>query len=200
MSRHFSMVAPVIGVRTPMIESRTTESVTTPASASSVVGDPRTAEDVFIQAMTRALAHIHDIEEPAAFFTYAWCAVRSVALDSIRSRNERDSWRALRDTRDLEAAARGVTGSLVDRLVAHTPDPEAELIATERRRMVRREVDRLSEPGRTLVRLYFEAGCTLDQIAEATHMSRRSAIRKVGAARVLLAARLRGLELALDCG
>ena len=163
-----------------------------------MVGDPRTAEDVFIQAMTRALAHIHDVEDPGAFFVYARRAVCRAALDATRSRNERDSKRALQDTARMDAGVSGEFTTPVERLAGDTPPAEALLLAEERRQAVRREVDRLGEPGRTLVQLYYERGLNLDLIAEATGMSRRSAIRKVGAARVLLAARLRGLQGALD--
>jgi len=163
-----------------------------------MVRDPRTAEDVFIQAMTRSLRHVHDVDDPATFFIYARRAVCNVALDVMRSKHERDSKRALRDTMAMDAGSSGAVAPVVERLAHDSPSAEDQLIADERKGVVRREVDRLGEPGRTLVRLYYERGLNLDQIAEATGMSRRSAIRKVGAARVLLAVRLRELEGALD--
>lgn len=155
-----------------------------------MVGDPRTAEDVFIQAIARSLRKVGEIDDPGAFFAYSRRAVCSVALDVMASRGERDSRRALRDTSDLHASCPGVASPLVERLAGTEPNAEAALIADERSSTVRREVDRLAEPGRTLVRLYYGCGLSLEQAADATDMSRRSAIRKVGAARALLAARL----------
>ncbi len=164
------------------------------ATAIRMVRDVATAEDIFIQAMTRLLNRIHDVREPEAFAAYARRTLCTVALDVLRSRSVRDSRRALRDTAAMESAGPEGGGAVVDRLGADEPDAEAALIESERRQEVRDAVEGLSEPGRTMIRMFFERGMTYAQIAEATGTPRRTAMRRVGAARLLLAARLRGLD------
>lgn len=163
------------------------------AIARRIVGDPATAEDVFIQAVTKLLRKLGDLEEPAALKAYARRIVCTVALDVLQSKGERDSRRAMRDTQAMGSAVSGSHG-VVHRLSADEPDVEGRLIRTEGEARVRAELARIGEPSQTYLRLHYEEGLTFDQIAEVTGVSRRTVFRRVGEARVTLAARLKGLE------
>jgi len=161
------------------------------AAARRMVGDIATAEHVFIQAMTRLFERLDAAEEPAAVVAYARGIVCSISLDVLRSRSERDARKALRDTR----AVGGAEPSLViGQLDAGDTDVDIRIIREEVRTEVRTELERLTEPGRTLLRMHYEQGLTYDQLAEVSGLSRRTVLRRVGEARLLLAARLRGLE------
>lgn len=161
------------------------------AAARRLVGDVATAEDVFIQAMTRLFAGMHAVEEPAAIRSYARRIVCSIGLDVLRSRSERDSRRALKDTRALGGQD---PARVVGELDGGDTGADIRIIREEVREEVRDEVERIGEPGRTLLRMHYEQGLTFDQISEVSGLSRRTVLRRVGEARVVLAARLRGLE------
>ncbi len=161
-----------------------------------ILRDSASAEDAFMEAIEGLVAHIDDIEHPDRFLTYARRAARNAALDLYRTRNRRDSVRALRDTHVLEASRPPGTDPLLEGLPSAGGGPEAR-VATERRsRRIREAVDRLREPRRTAVLRYYFEGWTLEDVGAELGMSGAGAKRILGSARAALGARLRRLELA----
>ena len=159
-----------------------------------VLRDPIAAEDVFVDAMVRLLAVVSGFEEPQKFDAYARRTVRNAAVDTIRRRSDRDSLRSLRDTDRLARAQHKSPGGFVEGVAGSRPGPEQELLNGERRARVRAAMDSLREPGRTVVRLFYEEDRSYDQIAEQLDVSTATVKRQLAAARHVLAARLRGLE------
>lgn len=159
-----------------------------------ITGDAISAEDAYIEAVVKLLRHLPELESAHAFPTYARRTICTVALDLRARRNERDARQALRDTARMDAGAPSGAPAAVDRLSAGEPDAEQALIESERAERVRQEVARLKEPDRSIVRLFFEQSRTYDQISEMLAIPRRTVFRRAGAARLLLAARLKGLE------
>ena len=160
--------------------------------ANRILCDPIAAEDVFIESMTRLLPLVAGFGEPDRFGAYARRAVRNQAVDCLRSRSYRDARRALRDTDRLVHGESEVHP--VDRIPAAIQSPETQLLKEERRKMVHEAVEGLQEPRRTVVRLFYEADKTYTEIAEELGISDSSVKRHLGAARVVLAARLRKIE------
>jgi RNA polymerase sigma factor (sigma-70 family) len=166
--------------------------------ATRITGDPVLAEDAFIDAIVKLCRQIPELESARAFPTYARRTICTVALDLVRTRNERDGRKALRDTARLNKGAPPSAPVLTERIEGSTQDAEAQLLAAERRASVQAELSRVGEPGQTILRMLYEQGRTYDQISEMLDIPRRTVLRRAGAARLLLAARLRGLEGEID--
>lgn len=166
--------------------------------ATRITGDPVLAEDAFIDAVVKLCRQIPELESAKAFPTYARRTICTVALDLVRARQERDGRKALRDTARLDASAPAGAPPLTERIEGGGQDPEQQILHAERKTRVQAELSRLGEPGQTILRLLYEQGRTYDQISSALDMPRRTVLRRAGAARLLLAARLRGLEGELD--
>lgn len=166
--------------------------------ATRITQDPVLAEDAFIEAVVKLCRLIPDLESAKAFPTYARRTICTVALDLVQTRNERDGRRALRDTATLDAGAPASAPPLTERIQAEDGDAEHQLLHAERKARVQSELDRLGEPGQTILRLFYEQGRTYDQISDLLDIPRRTVLRRAGAARLLLAARLKGLEGELD--
>jgi RNA polymerase sigma factor (sigma-70 family) len=158
--------------------------------ATAILHDAVAAEDAFVEAMARVLPRIGELDAPGAFSTYARRAVRNAAVDLRRSRSHRDARRALVQSEGLRRARPDDPTPLTDRLPSPAPNPERAVLAAEQRRRVQAAVEDLKEPGRSVVRLRFEGGLTLDEIAARTGLSRTGVKRQLAAARVALAARL----------
>jgi len=161
--------------------------------ANHVLRDPVAAEDVFIEAMARVLPRAIDFETPEAFEAYMRRAVRNAAVDACRRKSDRDARRALVDTdrmrrRDVDEDA------VVERLPSSIPDPEQAVLAAQRRRLLLEAVESLKEPGRTTIRLFYEEDMTYDQIAASIGVSAATVKRHLGAARLVLAARMEARE------
>lgn len=158
--------------------------------ANRVLRDPVAAEDAFVEAMSRVLPRIGEFAEPRVFLAYVRRAVRNASIDLRRTRNRRDSQRALRDTRRIEGHREIRGAPLTERLPHPTSDPEAEALAAERARRVQDAVALLKEPGRTIIEHFYVDGMTYDAIAERLDISPTTVKRQLGAARHTLAARL----------
>ena len=166
--------------------------------ATRITGDPILAEDAFIDAVVKLCRQIPELDSAKAFPTYARRTICTVALDLVRTRNERDGRKALRDTARLNAGAPVGAPPLTERIGGAGNDAEGLILQAERKATVQAELGRLGEPSQTILRLFYEQGCTYDQISAALDMPRRTVLRRAGAARLLLAARLRGLEGEID--
>ena len=158
--------------------------------ATVVLGDPVAAEDAFIEAMARVLPRIGDVHS-AAFHTYSRRAVRNAAVDLRRSRSYRDSRRALETTARIEAAGPLSAGPLTERVADDGPDPETSFIRAERNDRLRLAVEALREPRRSVVKLRYQEGFSYSEIAEKLDLSESTVKRHLGAARLILASRLR---------
>ncbi len=159
-----------------------------------ILRDPVTAEDVFIDAMTRLVTLLPDFDKPANFNSYARRTVRNAAVDTIRRRADRDSLRSLQDT-DRRARARSKDpGTFVEGVPGTRPNPEQAALMAERRDMVRDAMADLKEPRRTIVELFYRDDRSYDEIAEQLGMSSATVKRHLAASRQLLAVRLRSLE------
>ena len=159
-----------------------------------IVRDDVAAEDVFFTTLARLLARIETCEAPERFLAYARRSVRNASVDLLRARHERDSRRALRDTRILEASRPPDAPPLVDSLRASGQTPEQEVVRGRRDHRIHRAVESLREPRRSAVRRYYFEGWTLGEIGARIGRSEAGVKRLLGAARVTLAARLQGLE------
>jgi len=159
-----------------------------------IVGDPVTAEDVFLDAMTRLLALLPEFDKPANFNSYARRTVRNAAVDTIRRRADRDSLRSLRDTDRRARARKQDPGTFVEGVPGTRPNPEQLAIMTQHQQMVREAVESLKEPRRTIVRLFYQGERSYEEIAEQLLISPATVKRHLAASRQLLAVRLRSLE------
>ncbi len=166
--------------------------------ATRITRDPVLAEDAFIDAVVKLCRQIPELESAKAFPTYARRTICTVSLDLVRTRNERDSRQALKDTARLDAGAPAGAPPLTERIEDDHNSPELLLLRAERKAAVQVELGRLGEPGQTILRLMYEQGHTYDQISGLLDIPRRTILRRAGAARLLLAARLRGLEGEID--
>ncbi len=160
--------------------------------ANRVLRDPAAAEDAFVEAMSRVLPRIGDFPEPRVYLAYVRRAVRNASIDLRRTRHHRDSHRALKDTRRLEGRSEIRTDPLTERLPHPGPDPELDAAQKQRARRVNEAVEALKEPGRTIVRDFYVAGFSYQEIAERLSISTTTVKRQLAAARSTLAARLGG--------
>jgi len=162
--------------------------------ATSILRDPIAAEDAFVAAMAGVLPRARHFETPVAFEAYMRRAVRNAAVDAYRRRSDRDSRRALIDTDRMKRRAAEGFDDVVERLPSALPDPEQALLRARRHALLREAVVSLREPGRTTIRLFYEDDMTYDEIAAKIGVSSATVKRQLGAARLLLAARMRAAE------
>lgn len=160
-----------------------------------ILRDPQSAEDAFITTLERLIARLDDFERPEHFLAYARQATRNCAVDFLRTKNMRDGRRAMRDTAALEARRPPGAPPLLEALPGGLEDPETKVAAERRKQLVLDAVEGLGEPRRTAVRRYYLEGWALADIARELEMSAATVKRLLGAARVTLGARLRGLEI-----
>ncbi len=151
-------------------------------AATAILRDPAEAEDATLVALERVLPRLRDFEPPEGFVRYLRRAVRHAAVDALRIRS--------RGPRPLGLGEPGSPGERRD----EAPDPEAATASTERRAQIWRQVEALPEPDRTLVQLHYRDGLPLDQAAERVGVSRSTAKRRLRAARLVLAQRLKAWE------
>ena len=162
--------------------------------ATSILRNPTSAEDAFIQAMTNALPRVAKFDRPEAYWSFLRVTIRNQAVDILRSKSERDSLRALRDTRRREAGAPEGLEPLPQRLPDPGPQPDEEVDSARLRHRVREAMEALQEPRKTILRLFYDDELSYAQIGEQLSISPAGVKRHLRAARLLLAARLRGLE------
>ncbi len=115
-------------------------------------------------------------------------------MDRVRSRSFRDSRRALRDTDSLDRQRPEDSTHPAELLPDSGGGAEQDLVACERRRSVREAVDSLGEPRRTVVSMFYSQDRSYSEIAEALGVSPTTVKRHLGAARLVLASRLRALH------
>ena len=159
-----------------------------------IVVDPIEAEDVVIEVLARLIPRIAEFETTGHFVGYARTCVRNQAVDRVRSRSFRDARRALRDTDSLDRQRPDDSTHPAELLPDQGGGAEQKLVASQRRKSVREAVDSLGEPRRTVVSMFYNQDRTYTEIAEALDVSLATVKRHLGAARLLLAARLRDLQ------
>jgi RNA polymerase sigma-70 factor (ECF subfamily) len=159
-----------------------------------ILRDGAEAEDAFIVAIERVIHRLDTFEDPTCFLAYARRAVKNAAVDIVRSRQQRDSMRALKDTRTLESSRPPGAGPFLEGILGKDPGPENNVGTARRSSRIRQAVDRLKEPRRTAVALYYFQGWTLDEIGVRLGLSTPGAKRLLGSARVILGSRLHSLE------
>ena len=159
-----------------------------------ILSDPVEAEDVVIEVLPRLIPRIGEFESSGHFVGYARASVRNQAVDRVRSRSFRDSRRALRDTDSLDRQRPEDSTHPAELLPDSDGGAEENLVASERRRCVREAVDSLGEPRRTVVSMFYTQDRSYSEIAEALDVSPTTVKRHLGAARLVLASRLRALH------
>jgi len=158
--------------------------------ATCVLRDPVTAEDAFIESMTRLLPTLRTFDNPDRFAAYARKTVRNHCVDLLRRRADRDLRRALRTTRRA-AAPWTPAGAFVEGLPADGRSPEQELLLTETLERLRAGVERLGEPDRTILELTYREELTCQEVARTLRLTPSKVKRTLGQARVKLASWLR---------
>ncbi len=158
--------------------------------ATAILRDPVAAEDAFVEAMSRVLPRIGELDSPAAFTTYARRAVRNAAVDLRRSRSRRDARTALTHSDQLRRSRPSDFSSVVERVPDRGPGPERAILLAEQHERLNEAVAELKEPGRSVLRAYYREGLTYAEIAANLDMSVTTVKRQLGAARAALAARL----------
>lgn len=123
-----------------------------------IVHDPDAAEDIAVDVFAHILLHPHRYDGRASFKTYLYTLGRSRALDFLRHRR-RAAAVSLEEAAELPADP----GS----------DPEACLLADERRRIVHTALDRLSPERRMAVHLVYFAGLSYDETARVMKKTRK---------------------------
>jgi RNA polymerase sigma-70 factor (ECF subfamily) len=159
-----------------------------------ILGDPIEAEDVVIEVLARLIPRIDEFDTTGHFVGYARACVRNQAVDRVRSRSFRDARRALRDTDSLDRQRPDDSTHPAELLPDEVSGAEQQLVASQLRKSVREAVDSLGEPRRTVVSMFYNQDRTYTEIAEALDVSLATVKRHLGAARLLLAARLRDLH------
>jgi len=156
--------------------------------------DPIEAEDVVIEVLARLIPRIDEFDTKGHFVGYARTSVRNQAVDRVRSRSFRDARRALRDTDGLVRQRPDDSTHPAELLPEQSGGPEDQIVASQRRKSVREAVDSLGEPRRTVVSMFYNQDRSYSEIAEALGVSLATVKRHLGAARLVLAARLRDLH------
>ena len=155
-----------------------------------VLRDEVEAEDAWVEVVEDLLPRLREIEEPGAFYTYVRRTARSVAVDMLRRRSTRDARRALRGSESVAKRDPTRRTAPIERLPADTTDPEGRLINDERRQRIFEEVERLGEPGRTLLVRCYLGGEPATKVSQDLGLSHSTALRAMRSARSMLAIRL----------
>lgn len=158
-----------------------------------ILRDAHAAEDAFIRTVVRLLQHLDKVD-PDAALGYGRRAMRSCAVDILRSRQVRDIRRAQRGADGIRRADPARSTEPVERLDNGTTDPEGKALRQEVRKRILSAVAGLKEPRRSIVRMHLVEGFTLDECAEAIGISRTSIKRGLRAGRAQLARELADLR------
>lgn len=158
-----------------------------------ILRDAQAAEDAFIETVTSMLEHL-DRVDPEAALAYGRRAMRSAAVDMLRSRQVRDIRSAQRAADGIRRAEPNRSTEPVERLGGGATDPEVSALRDEARARILSAVDGLNEPQRSIVRSHLVEGLTLDECAQALGISRTSVKRGLRTGRAQLARQLRDLR------
>jgi len=155
-----------------------------------LMGDRAEAEDAFVETWAHVARALPTYEEQGKFRSFLYTVARREAYHLLQRRANRDSRAAL--ARDSDEAS-------IDR-AAPGEDPEAEASRRQVADRVEGALGALSEELRACFLLYHAEGLTVPEVAEATGLSPATVKRRIGAARQVLAARLRDLDPAVVAG
>ena len=159
-----------------------------------ILRDPQGAEDVFIEAVIDLLPRLRDVE-PEAALAYARRAVRSSAIDRLRSRQLRDARKAQRGAESMRRADPLRSTEPVERVGPGATNPERRALRVEARERILGAIEDLPEPERGIVRGHLVDGLTLDECAAALDLSRSTVKRGLQRGRARLARALRDLKV-----
>ncbi len=158
-----------------------------------ILRDAQAAEDAFINTVTQVLERLDNVD-PEAALGYGRRAMRSSAIDILRSRQVRDIRSAQRGADGIRRAEPLRSTEPVERLGGRATNPERKALRQEMRRRILSAVAGLKEPQRSVVRMHLVEGHTLDECAAAIGLSRTSIKRNLRAGRARLARELRDLR------
>ena len=158
-----------------------------------ILRDEAAAEDAWVEMITDLLRRLDDIA-PHAAMMYARRAIRTQAIDLLRSRQVRDIRRAQRGAGWLRNAEPLRSTEPVERVGGGHTDPEGKILKAEARQAIREALACIPEPTVTILRRHLVEGFTLDEVAAELDVSRTTVKRHVRQGRVRLARALRSLQ------
>lgn len=160
-------------------------------AARAVLRDWPAAEDVYIESMVAVLERLPEID-PMTILRYAKLTARRRAVDMLRSRQFRDSRKALWDTARFGSERPGPVAQQVELSVpSPDPDPESQTAEREGDALIRRIIDDMKPAMRDVVRMYYDDGLSYDGICERLDRSRTWVARQLGLARLVVAKALK---------
>jgi RNA polymerase sigma-70 factor (ECF subfamily) len=134
-----------------------------------LLGERTAAEDVTQEVFLKVYRAAHQIDatrDPGPWLT-------TIAYNACRDRWRSGAYRLARRSESIEADP-----ALVHRLENPGNDPEAELLAGERARLVREAIEQLPEPLRVAVLLYEYQGLSHQEVSELTGLNHAAARKR----------------------
>ena len=120
-----------------------------------MLGDAQRGEDAAQEAFARVFARRKDFQPSGKFSTWLWRIAINLCLDELRRRKRRP-----------EHPLEDESGETVVVLAAPEPGPDERLVSQERAELVRRTLQELSEPLRTVLVLRHYEDLKFREIAD----------------------------------
>lgn len=158
-----------------------------------ILRDPSAAEDAFIRTVTDLIERLDDLD-PEAALGYCRRAMRSEAIDILRSRQVRDIRRAQKGAAWLRQADPNRQTEPVERVGGKATDPERKSLKAEARLRILAAIDELDPPVRDVIRTHLVEGKTIDECCAELGVSRSAIKRRLRIGRATLAKQLKDLR------
>lgn len=150
-----------------------------------LLGDPDEAADAAQEAFLRVYRGLDSFHGGSALTTWIYRIVHNLCLDEMKKKRRRPQIVADPADSDDESG-----DSLLERFGDETDEPQTELLADERRRLVREAILRLRPHHRDVLVLYDLQGFSYNEIAEVLETNVGTVKSRLNRARLALAREL----------